>query len=98
LNLILKNRFLTGTAPIITESDPGSLLKLIISEKTKEFPRFSNIWWEDLRRLNQDERFQRTLKRTIRQSSYELPPNDLRYTFPIPEKEIRQSGLEQNLR
>lgn len=98
LNLILKNRYLTGEAPIIAENNKTNLLKIIFSERTKEFPRFSNIWWEDLRRLNLEPEFQRTLHRNVNGKEYTLPPNDPRYIFPIPNKEIMLSGIEQNQR
>lgn len=98
LNDLLKNRYKTGTTPTITENDPLALLKIVLQEKTKEFPRVSNIWWEDLRRLNLDPKFQRTLTRVIAGKLYILPPNDPRYVFPIPINEIKFSGLEQNIR
>lgn len=98
LNEILRNRYKTGLAPIITEDDPFILLKIILNEKTKEFPRVSNIWWEDLRRLNLDPRLQKTLVRLVEGKQYSLPPNDPRYVFPISIFEIRLSGIEQNIR
>ncbi|OJV52496.1 MAG: hypothetical protein BGO31_07550 [Bacteroidetes bacterium 43-16] len=98
LNLILKNRYITGEAPVIEENDKIKLLKIIFLERTKEFPRFSNIWWEDLRRLNLEPEFQRTMKRTVNGSEISLAPNDPLYIFPIPIKEISLSGIEQNKR
>lgn len=98
LNLIFKFRYKTGTAPVVTESNKEALIRLILSERTKEFPRVSNIWWEDLRRLNLEPAYKRTMTRTINDKVYSLPPNDPRYVFPIPNNEVKFSGLEQNQR
>ncbi len=98
LNLLLNKRFKTGTAPNIEDINSEVLLKQIIEERNKEFPRVSNIWWEDLRRLNLESRFQRTLNRTVNGKQLILSPNDSRYVFPISEKEIRLTGIEQNQR
>lgn len=98
LNTILKYRYKTDEVPIVTENNQEALLRIIFTERTKEFPRVSNIWWEDLRRLNLDTRFQRTLNRTVKGQVYTLQPNDPRYVFPIPRKEIRLSGIETNER
>ncbi|MNX99560.1 SusD family protein [compost metagenome] len=98
LNLIFKYRYKTGTAPVVAESNKEALIHLILSERTKEFPRVSNIWWEDLRRLNLESSYQRTLTRTVNNKEYSLPPNDPRYVFPIPNNEIKLSGIELNQR
>lgn len=98
LNLIFKYRYKTGTAPVVSESNKDALIRLILSERTKEFPRVSNIWWEDLRRLNLEPAYQRTMSRTVNNKLYTLPPNDPRYVFPIPNNEIKLSGIEQNQR
>lgn len=98
LNLLLVNRFENGFAPNISEEDPSKLLTLIISEKRKEFPRFSNIWWEDLRRLNLEPEFETKFDRVVEGKLYSLLPNSNKYIFPIPLKEINLSKIEQNER
>lgn len=98
LNLLLKNRYSTDKAPNITEDNQEALLRIILAEKVKEFPRIANIWWEDIRRLNLDPRFQKTLTRTVNGQIFTLPPNDPRYVFPIPMNEIKFSNIEQNQR
>ncbi|WP_333624261.1 RagB/SusD family nutrient uptake outer membrane protein [Sphingobacterium siyangense] len=98
LEMILNKRFKTGTTPNISENGQESFLKILFAEKEREFPRVSNINWEELRRLNLDPRFQKTLKRTVNGKQYTLPPNDPRYVFPIPLEEIKLNALEQNIR
>ncbi len=98
LRTVLNKRYQTGTAPTFSENNQETFLKILFAEKEKEFPRVSNICWEDLRRLNLDSRFQKTLTRTVNNKQYTLPPNDPRYVFPIPQEEIKLSELEQNIR
>jgi hypothetical protein len=54
--------------------------------------------WIDLRRLNTDSRYAVTLTRNLNNQIYTLPPNDQRYVLPIPDLEIKLSGIEQNPR
>lgn len=75
----------------------GSLLNLVLEERRKELVGRGSRW-TDLRRLNKDPRFQKRLVRIVNQKRLELPPNDDRYVFPIPDLVIRSSGMEQNKR
>ncbi|WP_169304374.1 RagB/SusD family nutrient uptake outer membrane protein [Pedobacter frigoris] len=96
LNLVLKNRFKSGSFTEKTTASADDALQIILNERRKEFPATANIRWEDLRRLNQETRFQKTLTRSVNGTSYTLLPNDKRYTLPIPTQEIRLSGIKQN--
>ncbi|WP_169304446.1 RagB/SusD family nutrient uptake outer membrane protein [Pedobacter frigoris] len=98
LNLLLQKRFKTGTFTGITASSAEDALKLVLIERRKELPFTANLRWEDLRRLNRDQRFQKTITRTANGTVYTLLPNDKRYVFPIPDSEIEQSGIQQNER
>lgn len=71
---------------------------LIIAEKRRELPFTGQVRWEDLRRLNQDPNYAITLTRKLATGDITLPPNDPRYVLPIPDEEIRLSGMEQNIR
>lgn len=81
----------------ISISDPEQLLEFILLERRKQLLG-RGIRWTDLRRLNKDRRFQKTIYRTFQGVEYALPPNDKRYVFPIPDDEISSSGIEQNER
>lgn len=98
LNKLLLNRYKTGSFNAIVGNDPDIILRKILLERRKELANTGNIRWEDLRRLNKDLRFQVTLKRVVNGLEINIPPNDSRYVFPIPQNEIRISGLEQNIR
>ncbi|ERJ60032.1 hypothetical protein M472_14805 [Sphingobacterium paucimobilis HER1398] len=83
LNTLLKNRFDPLKFDPLDERDPDKLLKIVLDERRKEL-LFRGLRWTDLRRLNLDPRFAVTLKRNIGEEEFELPPNDVRYTYPIP--------------
>ena len=97
LNLLLKSRIAAPVFTPVTESDPEKLLRIIFRERRKELV-FRGLRWEDLRRLNKEPRFAETLVREIGGQRYELPPNDPRYTWPIPVSEIDAAFLPQNPR
>ena len=82
--------------PFIT-NDQDEALAFVLRERKKELA-FRGLRWIDLRRLNQDPKTQITLTRIFNGITYKLPPNDKRYTFPIPLEEISLSGLNQNER
>lgn len=97
LNTLLKNRWDKNVAYVpFATTDPDIALRKIIEERRKELPFLHR--WEDLRRLNKDPRFAVTLTRNLNGTIYTLPPNDPRYVYPLPDDEIKLSGLTQNER
>jgi tetratricopeptide (TPR) repeat protein len=97
LNTMLRSRWKTGTFINLTAPDAKSALELVLKERRKSLFR-RGIRWTDLKRLNLDPSNQITLVKILGGQTYTLPPNDLRYVFPIPDDEIRGSGIEQNPR
>lgn len=97
LNTLLQMRYKNGTFQPYQAADAATALALILTERRKELI-FRGIRWTDLRRLNQDAQYQATLTRNLAQTTYQLPPNDLRYEFLIPQEVITTSGIEQNAR
>ncbi|MGJ1241761.1 RagB/SusD family nutrient uptake outer membrane protein [Sphingobacterium sp. UME9] len=96
LNMLLKKRYKTGTFVDLTANSSDEALSLILQERRKELPFTGNIPWEDIRRLNLDPKRQVRLTRVINGQTYTLTPNSARYALPIPDFEIRLSGIEQN--
>lgn len=94
LNLLLQNRWKSNYQDLAI-ADQEVLLAYILKERRKELV-FRGIRWQDLRRLNKDNRFAVTLTRTLNGITYTLKPGDKRYVLPIDEEEIRLSGIEQN--
>jgi hypothetical protein len=95
LNTLLLTRWEKNTFVPYTANDAESALRQVLVERRKEL-LVRGIRWSDLKRLNKDDRFKVTLERTIDGQKYTLPPNDPRYVFPIPLKEITLNGIEQN--
>lgn len=83
LNTLLATRFKTGHFVPITLDNADQVLEQVLAERRKELV-FRGLRWVDLRRLNTDPRFTKTLVREVEGQHYELPPNDPRYVFPIP--------------
>jgi starch-binding outer membrane protein, SusD/RagB family len=101
LNDLLRTRWAKnsdGTTKYVdqTASDETDALKKIFSERRKQLI-LRNLRWSDLRRLNLDPRFAVTLTRTIGGTTYTLEPNSFKYTFPIPQDIIQQTGMAQNV-
>ncbi|MGN0019982.1 MAG: RagB/SusD family nutrient uptake outer membrane protein, partial [Sphingobacterium hotanense] len=97
LNALLAKRWKSGSFVPFSEKTPEDALKIILDERRKELV-FRGLRWSDLKRLNKEPRFAVTLKKTIADKEYVLPPNDNRYVFPIPSAVIKMSGIEQNPR
>jgi tetratricopeptide (TPR) repeat protein len=97
LNTLLQKRYKIGSFTPRTAANKDDALSQVLTERRKELV-YRNLRWTDLRRLNQDPGLAITLKRTYNGTVYTLPPNDPKYTFPIPDDEIRSSGIEQNIR
>jgi tetratricopeptide (TPR) repeat protein len=97
LNTLLKTRWKTGAFQPFQATDSNAALVLILNERRKEFI-FRGLRWTDLRRLNQEADLKTTLKRNLGSGFYQLPPQDLRYVFLIPQEVITTSGIPQNPR
>jgi len=95
INTLLLHRWKTGTFQPYTTMPADSALRLVLQERRKE-TLCRELRWFDLRRLNQDTHFAITLKRSLGNILYTLPPNDLLYAFQIPISEIQLGGLQQN--
>jgi hypothetical protein len=97
LNRLLVNRWKTGKFTNVTATDAQDALDKILTERRKELI-FRGLRWIDLRRLNQEPRYAKTLTRKLDSQTYTLPPNDKKYAYPIPDIEIQLSHLQQNPR
>lgn len=96
LNTLMRKRW-SGPFTNITAANADEVLSKVLVERRKELV-FRYLRWSDLRRLNKESRFQKTLARKIAGNIYELPPNDLRYTLLIPKAIIDATGFPQNPR
>lgn len=98
LNTLLIKRWKKGSFQPVQTIDAQQALDTILAERRKELPFTGTLRWEDLRRLNKENRYKKILTRLLNGQVYQLNPGDNRYTMPIPDAEIKLSGLEQNPR
>jgi hypothetical protein len=97
LNKLMAARWKTSAGFVpFTATNQTDALAIILRERRKETP-FRGLRWLDLRRLN-SEGANITLTRNLNGQQYTLPPNDPRYTLPIPPDVISISGITQNER
>jgi tetratricopeptide (TPR) repeat protein len=97
LNTLLKSRWNADLFQEQAATTADGALDLIIQERRKELV-MRGTRWTDLRRLNMEPRFAKTLSRTVNAVIYTLPANDKRYTLLIPQEVITYSALSQNSR
>jgi starch-binding outer membrane protein, SusD/RagB family len=96
LNTLLQNRIKPPFTPL-TAANADDALVQVLQQRRKEL-LFRGLRWTDLRRLNKDPRFAVTLTRHVNDSTYTLPPNDLRYTLLIPRDVLNLVKIPQNPR
>jgi tetratricopeptide (TPR) repeat protein len=98
LNTLLAKRYRDGTFTPYQIDNADEALSIIFTERRKELV-MRGVRWIDLRRLNKEEQFAATMNRVVKGTNYSLPPNDPRYTYPIPDEVINfNAGMPQNQR
>lgn len=95
INYFLSKRYSLPRHSEITGDNPEELLNFILLERRRELVGRGTTWM-DLRRLNKQPGFERSLVRVIGGKTYTLNPDSKRYTMKIPLDEIVSSGIEQN--
>lgn len=96
LNALLSSRYKQGMFQPISATTQQDALQLILGERRKELV-CRGLRFTDLRRLNK-EGAGIMLNRVVNGKTYQLAPNDLRYTLPIPDDAIEGSLIVQNPR
>lgn len=87
LNTLLAKRYENGRFIPLLATSPEQALTHILRERRKELVH-RGLRWMDLKRLNKDARFAVTLKRKIGDLTFTLPPDDDRYLFLMPIKDV----------
>ncbi|MCI6642711.1 MAG: RagB/SusD family nutrient uptake outer membrane protein, partial [Bacteroidales bacterium] len=83
----------------LTASTADEVLNVVLAERRREFPLLGLTRLIDLKRLNQEARFAKTVTHTVNGVAYTLSPNDSKYVLPIPAKVLRfNPGMPQNER
>jgi starch-binding outer membrane protein, SusD/RagB family len=83
LNTLLVTRWKAGTFVPYTATTPTEALQLVLAERRKQL-LMRGLRWTDLRRLNTEPGFAKTIQRLVNGQLLALPPNDDRYTWPLP--------------
>lgn len=81
-NKLRDNRIKGNQHVTFTESE--SAIRKILDERRKEYALISHFRLADLKRLNREPRFAKTITHSADGQTWTLPPNDNRYIFPIP--------------
>lgn len=95
LNTLKKNRYQKIGFQPFAVNDAGEALKLVLLERRRELC-LRGLRWTDLRRLNKEPAYQTTLEKSVNGHKYILMPDDARYTWPIPQDVINNTGIAQN--
>ncbi len=99
VNTLREKRYYAGYTPLeATGFREESALQLVINERRKEL--FLDGWrLFDLKRMNLDPRFAKTITRTYDNKNYTLSPTDHNLVVAIPKKVIEMNpNIEQNPR
>ncbi|PZV77565.1 SusD-like starch-binding protein associating with outer membrane [Algoriphagus aquaeductus] len=94
LNDLLKTRYKVGSFSGFEGLSGINLLKKVLEEKRKSLV-YRGINWIDLRRLNFEPAFQRTIERKISGVTYRLTPLSKKYVLPIPDNELNLNPIDQ---
>ncbi|NML36621.1 RagB/SusD family nutrient uptake outer membrane protein [Chitinophaga sp. G-6-1-13] len=94
INTLRDNR-ITNNQPLVA-ADNEAALRLVLEERRRELALMGYSRLADLKRLNKDTRFAKTVTHTHNGQTYTLPANDKRYVFPIPPKVLAMNpGIPQ---
>ncbi|MBN7814202.1 RagB/SusD family nutrient uptake outer membrane protein [Algoriphagus pacificus] len=97
LNEFLATRWSANTFQPIQAENEVEALEIVLEERRKTLVMRGRRW-ADLKRLNLEDRFRKTLERNYGGQKYSLEPGSPRYVYPIPEDEISQNPIVQNSR
>jgi tetratricopeptide (TPR) repeat protein len=97
LNTLRDNRIDNNTH--LTAANGDEALKLVLDERRREFAMQGLVRLIDLKRLNKDPRFAKTVTHVVEGTPLTLQPNDNKYVLPIPQRVLRfNPGMPQNER
>jgi starch-binding outer membrane protein, SusD/RagB family len=96
LNMLLENRYKTGTLIKRSASSPADALSIVLRERRKELV-FRGQRWPDLKRLNKEEAGI-VLTRVINGQTFRLLPKSNHYILPIPDDALSGGKIVQNIR
>ncbi|SFS98284.1 RagB/SusD family nutrient uptake outer membrane protein [Sphingobacterium wenxiniae] len=98
-NTLMSMRWKKDTYKPFNNITEEEALITILKERRKQLVK-RGLRWSDLRRLNKDPRFAKTLIRVLDtedgSKKYELPPDGVQYIYPIPNSIMEFNSYKQN--
>lgn len=83
INTLRKKRFKAADYTDLTAVDANDALVKVLAERRKELMGRGGFRWADLKRLNKDPRFAKTITHKYLDQSFSIEPNGNRYQFPF---------------
>lgn len=83
INTVRKNRFKAADYTDLTAVDANDALVKVLAERRRELMCRGGFRWFDLKRLNKDSRFAKTITHKYLTETFTLEPNGNRYQFPF---------------
>ncbi len=95
VNYLLSKRLDNKTFKPIVEQDKHDLLDFVLAERRRELA-FRCLRWTDLKRLNRESKYRKTIMREFEGKTIALESGDDRYLFKIPKESVMYNGITQN--
>ncbi len=97
INTLRDNRIMNNQ-PLMADSNEDALVK-VLEERRRELAMVGLTRLIDLKRLNKDPRFAKTITHTVGTETYTLEPESPKYVFPIPREVLKfNPDMKQNPR
>lgn len=97
LNILRMHRIDKDHVKELTVENVDDALACVLEERRREL-YLRGTRWEDLRRLNKEDKYSKSVKRIIDGKIFELLPNESRWVWQLPNNEIDVSGISPNSR
>ena len=98
INKLRDNRIKNNTPLVAT--DRSDALQKVLEERRRELAMSGMVRYIDLKRLNQESQFAKTVSHVTGEGTFSLEPNSPLYVLPIPAKVMRfnKNSMQQNER
>ena len=97
INTLRKARFTAEDYEPLTAANADEALEKVLAERRRELMARGGFRWFDLKRLNKETRFAKTITHPYLDKVYTLEPGDNRYQFPFASGLFQYApNLEQN--
>lgn len=98
INKLRDNRIKNNTDIVAT--DRNDALQKVLEERRRELAMSGMVRYIDLKRLNQESQFAKTVTHVTSEGTFSLEPNSPLYVLPIPAKVMRfnKNSMKQNER